>query len=78
MEKKIDTLRTHMRAGDWDAALKLAAGFPRLGEHRGAILSAKDAIVHPRFMVQLGKDPAVVRAAGIAALRARYPMGDAD
>lgn len=74
MEKKVDTLRAHMRAGDWDAALKLAASFPRLGDDRGTILSAKDAVVHPRFTAQLGRDPAAVRAAGIEALRARYPL----
>lgn len=74
---KLSQLRALMDAGEWDKAIAFAARFPSLGEHRDAILDAKDAIAHPSFMAQLGKNPDALRAAGIAALRARYPMADA-
>ena len=74
---KLSQLRALMEAGAWEKAISFAARFPRLGEHRNAILDAKDAIAHPSFMAQLGKDPAALIEAGKAALRAWHPMGDA-
>lgn len=71
--KKIDLLRDHMAAGQWHDAIKLAAKFPRLGDHKAAITRAKDAIVNPGFCRQLGRDPDALIDAGIAALRDRYP-----
>lgn len=76
-DTKLSQLRVLMEAGEWEKAISFAARFPRLGEHRNAILDAKDAIAHPSFMAQLGKDPAAVRAAGIAALRERWPLDGA-
>ena len=76
-DTKLSQLRALMGAGEWEKAIAFAARFPRLGEHRNAILDAKDAIAHPSFMAQIGKNPAVVRAAGIAALRERWPLDDA-
>jgi hypothetical protein len=70
--KKIDTLRDYMSAGQWHEAIKLAAKFPRLGEHKVAITRAKDAIVNPGFCRQLGRDPDALIVAGIAALQDRY------
>ncbi len=69
---KLSTLLEHMDAGRWDAALKLAAKFQQLGEHKGAITRGASALNHPEFHKQLGKDPAVLVAAGIAALKERY------
>ena len=72
VEPKIDILRRHMGAGDWPAAIKLAAKFPRLGKHKADITRAKDAILHPGFYRQLGRDPLALVEAGKAALISRY------
>jgi hypothetical protein len=69
---KLSLLLEHMAAGRWFAALKLAASFQQLGNHKAAITRAADAINHPEFYRQLGKDPDVLVRLGIAALRARY------
>ncbi len=70
--KKIDVLRAYMRAGAWREALALAARFPRLGDHKAAIVRGHEAYAHPRFYTALGQDPASLQAAGRAALEARY------
>jgi hypothetical protein len=72
MELKIVTLRRLIAAKDWTSAIKFAAKFPRLGEARDAILSAKDALQNPGFYRQLKRDPEAVIAAGVAALIAQY------
>ena len=70
--KKIETLRAYMAAGDWRAALRLAAAFPRLGEHKARIERGWEAAARPDFQRQLGRNPEVLMADGIAALRERY------
>lgn len=69
---KASVLREHMAAGRWQKAVSMAAGFPRLGEHRDAILSAHGAYTNPRFYAQLGKDIESLKEAGKQALIARY------
>lgn len=61
-----------MERGDWRAALKLAASFPVLGEHKVAIERGWEAMVRPELYRQMGKDPDELVRAGIAALKARY------
>lgn len=73
METKLSILKAHMATGDWTRAISLAAKFPRLGEHRNAILDAQLAITNPSFCRCIKKDPATLIEAGIAALIARYP-----
>ncbi len=73
LTRKIDTLRSHMDAEDWPAAIKLAAKFPRLGEHKAVITRAKDALLRPAFFRQIGKDPEALVELGRQALIARYP-----
>ena len=73
-QRKIDQLRAHMAAGDWQKAISLAAKFPRLGAIRDAVLDAHMAITNPRFTVQIRKDPAALIAAGKAALIAEYGL----
>jgi hypothetical protein len=70
--KKIDALRGHMKAGEWTAALKLAATFPKLGTEAKAIRQGWEACSRPGFQQQLGKDPAAIIGAGVAALLRRY------
>lgn len=61
-----------MAAGDWDRAITFAARFQQLGDARNDILSAREALLRPDFQRQLGRDPATLRAVGIAALQRRY------
>lgn len=56
MDSKLSLVRLHMQSGDWQAAVRLAARFPRLGDQRNAILDAHSAYTNPRFMQQIGKD----------------------
>jgi hypothetical protein len=61
-----------MDAGNWQAAIRLAARLPRLDIHRGAILDAHMAYTNPRFAKQIGKDIDALIAGGKAALIARF------
>jgi hypothetical protein len=61
-----------MLESDWDTALKVAARFQRLGEHREAIKRAADAARNPSFYRQIGQDVEKLRADGILALKERY------
>lgn len=70
--RKIDTLRALMTAGDWRAALKLAASFQQLGNEKELITRAWNAVARPEFYRQLGKDPDAVIRAGIESLQRRY------
>ena len=74
METKLDKLKSCATEGDWRGALRIAARFPQLGAERGAILDAHMAFTNPRFLSQLGKEPAATLDAGIAALRAKYSI----
>lgn len=69
---KLSIVRDHMAAGQWQEAIRLAAKFPRLGEHRNAILDAHMAYTNPRFATQLKKDVEAMKAAGIKALLDKY------
>lgn len=72
MEKKIDTLRRFMQAGQWREAMAMAARFPVLGKERDAIVTAHEATAHPRMYRQLGIDPDKAMETGIDALRRKY------
>ena len=72
MQTKLSTLETAFFAGDFKKAIAIAAKFPRLGEHRNAILDAHMAFTNPRWMRCLGKDIDACIASGVAALRDRY------
>ena len=69
---KIAQLRAAMRSDDWQLALRIAARFPRLGEHRAAIVRAHEAYTNPRLYRQLGYDIEKLKADGRRALIARY------
>lgn len=72
MQTKVSQLRSMMAAGDWTGALRMASGFPRLGDHRAAILDARMAQTNPTFCRALGKDPEQLISAGIEALQVKY------
>lgn len=71
---KAATVRTHMAAGQWPEAIRLAASFPRLDRHRSAILDARSAYTNPRFLQQIGRDVEAAKDAGRAALLERFPL----
>lgn len=73
METKLSKLAAAAHAGDWQTALRIAAKFPSLGDQRDAIKRAHEAHSNPAFYQQIGKDPEALIAAGIEALKARYP-----
>ena len=72
IETKLSKLKAAADAGDWPLALRIAARFSDLGEHKAAIKRAHEAHANARFYRSLGKDPEALIADGIAALRARY------
>jgi len=76
MEKAIDKLRAHWAAGEYRKALKLAAAWPRLGEHKKIIQQAWSATNNPDFYRQLNIDPDAVYAAGLAAIAERYELAN--
>ena len=72
METKLSAVQAAMQADDWRLAIRLAARFPRLGDHRNAILDAHGAYTNPRFAAQLGRDVEALKTLGRDALVARY------
>ena len=72
MESKLSALQAAMQSDNWQLAIRLAARFPRLGEHRNAILDAHGAYTNPRFAAQLGRDIEALKTLGRDALVARY------
>lgn len=69
---KLTLLLELMAAERWPEALRMAAGFGRLGAHKAPITRAWNALQRPGFYRQLGQDPDAHVQAGIAALKARY------
>lgn len=74
METKLSVVKNHMRNGQWQEAIRVAAKFPRLDGHRDAILSAHMAYTNPRFVVQLKKDIEALKAEGQNALLDRFGL----
>jgi hypothetical protein len=72
MTTKLAQLRAFMFAGEWRRALKMAAAFPRLETHKEAIERGWAASQNPDFYRSIGRDPAELIAAGVAALKKRY------
>ena len=76
MKTKLDQLKDYMAAGNTRAALKLAASWGRRGlgggAHADAITQGWSALTSPQFYRDLGKDPAALAAAGVAAICEKY------
>jgi hypothetical protein len=70
--RKLDRLLDAMRAGDWSAALRLAASYPDLGAEAAAIRRGHEALIWPHFYKQLGRNVRADVEEGVAALRRRY------
>ena len=74
METKLSKLEAAYRSGDHREALRIAAKFPRLGEHKEAITRAWAAIQNPDFYESIGQPPADLIASGVSALQVRYGL----
>ena len=72
METKLSKVKAAMNTGDWEQAIKLAAKFPVLGAHKQAITRAAEAIKHPAFYQQTGRNIPAMIEAGKAALIEKY------
>lgn len=76
MITKLHQLKVFMAAGDYRAALHLAASWGKRGLGSGpeadAITQAWAAMANRSFYKQLGKDPDALVRAGLAAIRSRY------
>lgn len=69
---KLSKLKAAAAEGDWCRAISIASKFAELGEHRAAIMQAREAYCRPAFQKQIGRDPQKLIEAGIAALKERY------
>lgn len=78
LDTQLSKLKALMAQGDYRAALKLAAGWPRLGAHKAPIERAWAALTNPEFYREIGKDPEALVAAGVAAIRERYGIPEAN
>ena len=61
-------------AGEFRRALKLAASWPRLGNHKTPIERGWAAISNPSFYRQLGKNPYALYHTGLRAVADRYNL----
>jgi hypothetical protein len=78
METKLSRLKRLMSCGDYRSALRLAAGWPRLGEHKEAIQRGWAALSNPDFYRQIGQDPDRLVEVGLAAIRTRYGLAERE
>ncbi len=74
METKLSKLKAAYAAGDYREALRIAARFPQLGAEKEAICRAWQAIQSPAFYREIGRDPELLIAQGVAALKKRYAL----
>lgn len=74
MKTKLEQMKECWASGDTKGALRFAAGWPRLGEHKVAIQQAWQATQSPDFYKELGKDPEDLIQKGLKALQERYDL----
>lgn len=70
----IGKLREHWAARNYHKALRLAASWPRLGEHKDAIQQGWAAVQNPDFYFELGKNPSELVGVGLRAVAERYEL----
>lgn len=73
---QLSQLKQFMKEGNHRAALKLAAGWSRLGEHKKQIQQGWSALQNPKFYKEIGKDPDKLVECGIQSIRERYKIGE--
>lgn len=72
METKLAKLKGLLASGDEIGALRIAAKFPALGEHKERITRAWAAHTNRDTYAAMGQDPDALIADGIRAIRERY------
>lgn len=75
---KLSQIKAHLAAGEDVEALRIAAKFGRLGEHKERIGKAWASHQNPDTYRAMGQDPDALFADGIAAIRERYKIGGVD
>ncbi|NGM47967.1 hypothetical protein G5B31_20835, partial [Rhodobacter sp. SGA-6-6] len=55
MTTKLSKLKALAAVGDWQGALRIAARFPSLGDHKAAIVRAHEAFENGHFYRQIGR-----------------------
>lgn len=73
-ETKLAQIRRFYALGDTLSVLRIAARFPRLGEHRDAITKGWAAHQNPDFYRQLGVDPEPLVCEALLAIKQRYKL----
>ena len=71
---KLSQIRDALAAGRGRDALRIAARFPQLGEHKERITKGWAAATNPAFYIELGLDPDELFKDGIQALKERYGL----
>lgn len=71
---KLDQLKKEFYDGNYEAAISMAAKFPRLGDERDTILTAHECYKRPGIMKQMGRDIEACKRDGIEALRHKYEL----
>jgi len=74
VETKLQKLKGLWAAGEYRKALKLAASWPRLGEHKDAIQGGWSAWSTPNIYREMGFEPEAMYMAGLAAVAERYGL----
>ena len=69
---KLSEVKKCLAQNDLQGALRIAAKFQKLGEHKAQIVRAHEAFVRPAFYKQLGKNIEETKEAGRLALIARF------
>ena len=72
MQTKLSQVKQYMADGNYHTALRLAASFPRLGDHREPITRGWAALTNPGFYREIECDPDELVAAGLDAIRERW------
>jgi len=71
---KLGAAKAFAKAGNWDAALKMAAKIKDFGPLHDDICRAASAIASPDFYSQIGVDINQAKTIGIEALKERYSL----
>lgn len=72
MTTKLAQVKAAFDAGDLQSALRIAAKFPQLGEHKKDITRAHESYNNGHFYQQLGHDLNTLREKGRLAIIARW------
>lgn len=75
---KLSVLQEHLSAGRDIEALRIAKGFPQLGDDAVVITRGWAAHTNPWMYIEMGRDPELLTADAIAAIRRRYRHDPAD